>query len=230
MLHILFFSPHSVSRLLSLRQSLSSHPSFSVVLLRFLHISLAIPLHPLPLAFSAPFLFLSAGSAPLACLALGLFAHPCCLVRITIQIALMPKTCDTSQEFAPVDWCQAVPQTSPRSVWFLLSSHCSSFPSPFILFNFPGPRSTDSFPLHYFTLSLFIYFTLSHRWPFVMSQTLCLPFSFPLPVFWFRLSFCVSVSGALLDIFRSLCVVILQRSVQGPIHLSQDCSITIMEL
>lgn len=46
----------------------------------------------------------------------SLFAHPCCLVRITIQIALMPKTCDTSQEFAPVDWCQAVPQTSPRSV------------------------------------------------------------------------------------------------------------------
>lgn len=112
--------------------------------------------------FSCP-----APSLPLACLVLSLFAYPCCLVRITIQIALMPKTCDTSQEFAPggrVPCCWTVPQISL----------CSSFPSSFIFFPFSGPRSPHS--SHHFTLPLFILLTLSHRWPLVVSRTLPLSF------------------------------------------------------
>lgn len=95
----------------------------------------------------------------------------------------------------------AVQQTSLGSLWFLLSSHWSSFLSPFIFFHFHGPRSTDSFPLYHFTLSLFICFTLSHRWPLVTSRTPFRPSLFLFPASWFPLCFHVSVSGALLDIF-----------------------------
>lgn len=100
------------------------------------------------------------------------------------------------------------------------------------LFHFlPFPWSSISrlLPPYHFTLSLFIYFTLSHRWPFVVSQTLCLSFVIlffsicllisPLSLC-LSFSFCVCVSGALLDIFRSLCVVISQRSVQGSVLVS----------
>lgn len=116
-----------------------------------------------------------AGSVPLAYLALGLFAHPCCLVRITIQIALMPKTCDTSQEFALVDWCHALQQSSLRSLW---SPSCHTdqilFPLLFTLIPMVLDLLTP-FPLPLYIVS-FNLFSLSHRWPFVMSQALCLRF------------------------------------------------------
>lgn len=77
------------------------------------------------------------------------------------------------------------------------------FPFPF---HFHRPPSPDSFPLT--TLHCLLSFTsLCHTDDLLLCPRPSVSpssFSFPLPAFWFPLSFCVSVSGASLDIFRSL--------------------------
>lgn len=165
---------------------------------------------------------------PLACL----FANPHSLARTTIKIAVKLK----------VIWHK--PGISPG----VLMPHCSAdlsqisslhdtLLSCLIFLHFYGPWSPDFFLPYHFTLSLFIYLMLLHKWPFVVSWlSASVPsFQFPLQILWFPFSLCLSVSlcacvsSALLDIFRSFCVVIFQRSVQGSAYL-WACSLAIVEL
>lgn len=120
----------------------------------------------------------------------------------------------------------------------LLNTHLSDLSPDFVtllnfsfLFHFLSfPWSSISWLLspYHFTLSLFIYITLSHRWPLVGSKTLSLCrhslflyllISASVSVF-VSLSFCISVLGELLDIVYSLCVSISQRSVLGSTLIS----------
>lgn len=102
------------------------------------------------------------------------------------------------------------------------------FSSFFHFVSFPWSSIFWLLSPYHFTLSLFIYFTLSHRWPLVGSKALCLSVVILVsPTFWFppvflylSLSFSISVSGALPDIFYSLCVSIFQRSVPGSTLIS----------
>lgn len=150
-LKFLFFSPCSATHLLSLSFQFLSH---------------SIPLHP---SFASVLIFFFESSAPLACLALRLFAYPCCLVRIAVQNRFNAK-----DMWHKPGICSGglVPRCSTDLSQISLMSHCSSFLPLFTFFHFDCPRYSDSFFPYRFPSSLFIYFTWSHRWLLVMSSAL----------------------------------------------------------
>lgn len=144
----------------------------------------------------------------------------------------MPKTCDTSREFAPgglVPHNTHLSDLSPAPVTLLI------FSSFFHFVSFPWSSISWLLSPHHFTLSLFIYFTLSHRWPLVGSEALRFcsvsVSSFPFPIhFEFFLSFCIclflSLSRSQVHCSISF-ILFVSLSLRGQCrvpHLSQCCS------